>query len=116
MNMRNRNARNASRASSDFFSYLFFKDKEFEKKGIISGMQSTGFSVLIPEFGLEGFIEFESTSYGKQSNTIEQENKMRSVQIGRAQVRMFNWVWVKIQVKLKNFRKVIELTLLDDRD
>merc|ERR1740139_1135232 len=36
MNMRNRNARNASRASSDFFSYLFFKGKKLEKKGMVS--------------------------------------------------------------------------------
>lgn len=36
--MKNRNARNASRASSEFFSYLFFKDKEIQEDAIISGV------------------------------------------------------------------------------
>ena len=101
MNMRNRNARNASRASSDFFSYLFFKDKEFEKKGIISGVQSTGFTVLIPEFGLEGFIEFTSNTITNQSNENFNLNEEKIVKLGRVKIQMFNWVWVKIQVKLK---------------
>lgn len=114
--MRNRNARNASRASSDFFSYLFFKDKKFEKKGIISGVQSTGFSVLIPEFGLEGFIEFESIGVESQKNRQLDENSGDVVRVGDYEIQMFNWVWVRIQVKLKNFRKTIELSLLNDRN
>jgi exosome complex exonuclease DIS3/RRP44 len=113
MNMRNRNARNASRASSDFFSYLFFKDKEFEKKGIISGVQSTGFSVLIPEFGLEGFIEFASVAE-KMEKVLNNGNEV--VMLGKAKIQMFNWVWVKIQVKLKNYRKIIDLTLLSKKN
>jgi len=42
MNMRHRNARFASRASSDYFSYLFFKDKTLEEEGIITSIQSNG--------------------------------------------------------------------------
>jgi exosome complex exonuclease DIS3/RRP44 len=66
MNMRHRNARFASRASSDYHTYcivyLFFKNRALEGKdeeeGIITGILGKGFSVILPKYGLEGFIQF----------------------------------------------------------
>ena len=62
MNMRHRNARFASRASSDYHTYLFFKNRALEGKdeeeGIITVILGKGFSVILPKYGLEGFIQF----------------------------------------------------------
>jgi exosome complex exonuclease DIS3/RRP44 len=38
MNMRNRMARYASRASSDYHTYQFFKDRACTEKGIITSI------------------------------------------------------------------------------
>lgn len=113
MNMRNRNARNASRASSDFFSYLFFKDKVIKKNGMISGIQSTGFSVLIPEFGLEGFLEFDEEDLKANAQLMETEKQLSELVVNGKRLRIFEWVGVRIEVKLKSFRKVIVLNLLN---
>eukprot|EP00330_Aristerostoma_sp_ATCC50986_P011623 CAMPEP_0114602104 /NCGR_PEP_ID=MMETSP0125-20121206/24729_1 /TAXON_ID=485358 ORGANISM="Aristerostoma sp., Strain ATCC 50986" /NCGR_SAMPLE_ID=MMETSP0125 /ASSEMBLY_ACC=CAM_ASM_000245 /LENGTH=127 /DNA_ID=CAMNT_0001812011 /DNA_START=298 /DNA_END=681 /DNA_ORIENTATION=+ len=56
MNMRNRNARNAGRASSDYHTYLFFRGKNIEEPASITTISHNGFSVLIPRYGFEGFI------------------------------------------------------------
>lgn len=58
INQKNRNARNASRASSDYYTYLFFKDKLIKEKGIIFGLNESGFQVLVFKYGFEGFLEF----------------------------------------------------------
>lgn len=43
MNLRNRNARFASRASSDYNTYLFFKDKgDVECQAIVTSINKTG--------------------------------------------------------------------------
>lgn len=38
MNIKNRNARNASRASSEFYSYLFFKNKDLKESAIVASI------------------------------------------------------------------------------
>lgn len=58
MNFRNRNARFASRASSDYHTYLLFKEKEVEADGIITSISKVGYNVLLPRYGFEGMIYF----------------------------------------------------------
>lgn len=52
MNMRHRNARFASRASSDYNTYLFFKNRAAlgfnEEIAVITGIQNNGFTVILP--------------------------------------------------------------------
>ena len=59
MNYKNRNARYASMASNDYFTFLFFKDKNIIDKGIINGILSNGFTILVKKYGFEGLIEFD---------------------------------------------------------
>ena len=61
MNMRHRMARFASRASSDYTIYLFFKNmKEEERKcqGIITTVSRDSFTVMLPKYGLECSVKF----------------------------------------------------------
>lgn len=64
MNMRHRNARFASRASSDYNTYLFFRNRAKQgldvEDAVITGIQNKGFTVILPEYGLEGFIDFKN--------------------------------------------------------
>lgn len=53
MNMRNRMARYASRASSDYHTYQFFKDKEGAKeKGVIVEIAEAHLSIMLIKYGL----------------------------------------------------------------
>ena len=54
MNMRNRMARFASRASSDYHTYLFFKDRTMEESAVITNITMDGYSVMLDKYGLEG--------------------------------------------------------------
>ncbi len=43
INQKNWNARNASRSSSDYYTYLFFKDRVLNEKAIVFGLNESGF-------------------------------------------------------------------------
>lgn len=58
MNLKNRMARYAGRASSDYHTYLFFKNRAVTDSGLVSAITLTGFNVVLPKYGLEGIIKF----------------------------------------------------------
>ena len=92
MNMRHRNARMASRASSDYHTYLFFKNRALqgqnEEEGIVTGILGKGFSVILPKYGLEGFIEFSSEDV-KINKQLIREDKLNIVIYNNKNIRMF---------------------------
>jgi len=45
-------ARFASRASSDYHTYLFFKDRKLEERAIITAIGQEGYTVMLPKYGL----------------------------------------------------------------
>ena len=113
MNMRNRNARNASRASSEFFSYLFFKDKVFEEKGIISSLQNNGFSITIVKYGFEAFVEFSENDLVNNSNLESKGiNPMIKFFHEGKLLTLFDWVDASMSIKLVNYRKIVTVKIM----
>jgi exosome complex exonuclease DIS3/RRP44 len=114
LNMRNRNARNASRASSEFFSYLFFKDKVFEEDGIISSIQSNGFTVVISKYGFEGLIEFDDHDVLSNQKLLGTDDKrfLKFVYKGK-EYNLFSWLKVKLSMKLVNYRKIVSIEIFE---
>jgi exosome complex exonuclease DIS3/RRP44 len=53
MNMRNRMARYASRASSDYHTYQFFKDRDAPEKAIITQIDGESATLMLIKYGLE---------------------------------------------------------------
>ncbi|KAM3146946.1 hypothetical protein pb186bvf_001100 [Paramecium bursaria] len=103
MNMRHRYARFASRASSDYHTYLFFKNqKEQIQQAIITGITEKAVSVLLPRYGLEGFID-----------SVQNEDKI-SANIQGQNFRIFDYIKVKVEVELKNFHKKIHLQFVNE--
>lgn len=105
MNMRNRMARFASRASSDYHTYLFFKGKKMIEDAMITNIRNDGFSVIMPRYGLEGFIPLEEREREKE----EKEEFITKVRIKGKEFRIFDHIKVKIEVELKSFHKQINL-------
>lgn len=56
MNMRNRMARYASRASSDYHTYQFFKDRKNHEKAMITSINEDYMTVMLIKYGLESKI------------------------------------------------------------
>ena len=112
LNMRNRNARNASRASSEFFSYLFFKDKVFEEQGIISGIQSNGFTVVISKYGFEGMIEFdEQDMLQNQKNFGSEDARFLKFTYKGKEYQLFKWLNVRLSMRLVNYKKIVSIEI-----
>jgi len=106
--MRNRMARFASRASSDYHTYLFFKGKSLVEDAMITNIIANGFSVILPRYGLEGFIEFEKED--KEKNAVGDKEEFRTkVAVKGKEHRIFDHIKVKIEVELKSFHKQIHL-------
>ena len=116
MNMRNRNARNASRASSEFFSFLFFKNKSLVEDGIVSGIQSNGFTVVIAKYGFEGFIDFDEKDVMENQRILKQgekdDNLVKFNFKGKSYC-LFDWVKARIEVQLINYRKQVLIELIN---
>lgn len=53
MNMRNRMARYASRASSDYHTYQFFKNRDTPEKAIITQIEGETVTLMLTKYGLE---------------------------------------------------------------
>jgi exosome complex exonuclease DIS3/RRP44 len=52
MNMRNRMARYASRASSDYHTYQYFKEKNNLEKAIVTSIKEDCLVVMLIKYGL----------------------------------------------------------------
>jgi exosome complex exonuclease DIS3/RRP44 len=52
MNMRNRMARYASRASSDYHTYHYFKDRNCTEQAIITAIEEEHVTVMLVKYGL----------------------------------------------------------------
>jgi len=115
MNMRHRNARNASRASSDYYTYRFFKDRNVEDDAVINSIQNNGVSVIMPAYGLEGFVYFDEEDEKRNAVVFKQHfseaNKgpINEVTIRGDTHKIFDHVTVKITVEFKHFHKKISV-------
>jgi exosome complex exonuclease DIS3/RRP44 len=56
LNHRHRMAQQASRASVELYTNMFFKDKIQQEDGYVVRILKNGFSVLVPRYGIEGFV------------------------------------------------------------
>ena len=109
MNTRHRNARFASRASSDYYSFLFFKDKELSESAIICAIELNGISVMLPKYGFEGFAEFSDED--REANALMTQQQATKIVtdciVNGNRYKIFDRVNVLLSMKLKHFRKQI---------
>ncbi|KAJ1650843.1 exosome catalytic subunit dis3 [Dispira simplex] len=80
LNYRHRMAQQASRSSVELFTHMFFRHKKVLEEGHVIRVLKNGFSVLIPRYGIEGFVyastrgpeaqKQEILQYDPSSNTL----------------------------------------------
>ena len=77
MNMRHRMARFASRASSDYHTYLFFKDRKLKEQAIVTTIGQEGFTVMLPKYGLESTIKFSPEDRARNDELNKNESLLQ---------------------------------------
>lgn len=111
MNRRNRMARFAGRASSDYHMYLLFKNKTVVDKAIISVITKTTYSVILPKYGLESVTKFTPEELVQneklQSEKKAEDNIIMNVIIQGEEYKLFDYIKVKISVGMRNFHKQV---------
>ncbi|KAL4471595.1 hypothetical protein ABPG74_008488 [Tetrahymena malaccensis] len=116
MNMRNRMARFASRSSSDYNTYLFFKDKQIEEVAMVSSISKTGATVVVPRYGLEGQIKFNEKDLKENEKLLQELKQSQSLIIDFVvngnRHKLFDYLKVRVSVGMKNFHKQITLEYL----
>lgn len=121
MNMRHRNARFASRASSDYNIYLFFKGDKVEAEGYLTAITDTCLVILLAKYGIEGLLEFDAAE--KEINAKDKKEnppedgvfKEAKIKINGVMttVKIFDSFNVKVRVEMKHFHKSIRLSILN---
>ncbi|KAJ3105535.1 aconitate hydratase [Phlyctochytrium planicorne] len=63
LNYRNRMAQQAARSSVEIYTNLFFKGKTLDEEAYIVRVFRNGFAVLIPRYGVEGFVRVDQNAF-----------------------------------------------------
>ncbi|KAI8821472.1 uncharacterized protein EV422DRAFT_43764 [Fimicolochytrium jonesii] len=75
LNYRHRQAQQASRSSVELFTNLFFKDKTVREEAYVIRVMKNGFSVLIPKYGIEGYVYASPDDTSSPSTDVNKNNK-----------------------------------------
>ncbi|KAH0473925.1 MAG: uncharacterized protein KVP18_002374 [Porospora cf. gigantea A] len=102
---RHRNAQLCSRASTGFFTYLFFrKHGDRIDTGSVLQLKANGLEVLIPRYGIEGFVKLDD-----DWKYIEERKEFQHA--SGATLRAFSKVMVEISAVETHFRPSVVMTL-----
>jgi exosome complex exonuclease DIS3/RRP44 len=112
MNMRNRMARYASRASSDYHTYQFFKDRNATEKAIITSLSEDYLSVMLIKYGLESRLEFNEQEKEQVKELNKSKKFIKEAVIQGKQVALFDYLNVEVKVELHGFSKKMILKVL----
>ncbi|KAJ1921532.1 exosome catalytic subunit dis3 [Mycoemilia scoparia] len=124
LNHRHRMAQQAGRSSVELFTNLFFKGKTVIEDGYVTQILQNGFSVLIPQYGIEGIVyttdkDAKNTStpilkYNSDTNRLESATSPDS-----AVIYLFQKVKVLLEVddqpvsaNVSSMRRKLHLRLL----
>jgi exosome complex exonuclease DIS3/RRP44 len=112
LNAKNRNARNADRASTEFHIYLFFKANGAQvSEGVVTEVVKDGLRVVVEEYGCEGFVDLPENDWvffqDLQKVSGRPLSKFEGVEVG-----LFDRVVVKIEADPDDARqRALKFTL-----
>ena len=106
-------ARYASRASSDYHTYQFFKDKQGNKeRGTIVEIAETHISIMLIKYGLECKYQFSPEDAQKTVDRNKGKGVFNKCYILGKQKDLFGYVDVSVNVEMQGFHKKISINIL----
>lgn len=112
MNLRNRMARYASRASSDYHTYMFFKDRKNTEKAIITAITEDSLTLMLIKYGLESKIAFSESEKKRVGELNSGRGVLTEAEAGGKVRKLFEYLEVEVQVELRGFHKVMEMRIV----
>ena len=110
MNRKNRMAALANRASSDFFTYKLFKEKEnLIERAMVLKISPAGVHIIILKYGIEGLLE---RIEGEVDIELDPENE-KAVINNEIEVRTFTHCKVKIVSQMIDYRRSMALKFIE---
>lgn len=114
MNLRNRKARNASRASSDYHIYQFFKSKEgVNEKGMITSINENFLKIMLIKYGLECSLNLSEEDSIKTVTMNKGTGVFLMCFVEGRERRLFDYVNVQVKVTMDGFHKKTSIYIID---
>ncbi|KAJ1543941.1 hypothetical protein HK096_007988 [Nowakowskiella sp. JEL0078] len=90
----------ASRSSIELFTHMFFRNKIEQLDGYVIRILKNGFSVLVPQYGIEGFVYASATPDSPSPFLFDPAtNRLRAVGSSNVVVRLFDRVVVQVSIE-----------------
>ena len=83
LNHRPRMAQQASRSSIELYTNLFFKGKTVKEDGYVTQILQNGFSVLIPQYGIEGIVYTRDKDSKESASPLKYNPEANRLRIGQ---------------------------------
>lgn len=113
MNLRNRMARYASRASSDYHTYQFFKDREREKEqGVITSINESSATIMLVKYGLECKYEFSPEEAQQTVEVNKGQGMYNQCVFNGKKFNLFDYADVTVAVEMHGFHKKININVI----
>ena len=114
LNERHSSAKDAERASVELFSTIFFKGEPRVEKAFVMQVKPTGLSVLIPKYGIEGWVwasdgDQSPFAFDEATNVLSAPRPDGSTHTLRA----MDAVMVRISVEPNRLRPRVNIELVD---
>lgn len=98
MNMRNRMARYASRASSDYHTYQFFKDRDNPEQAIFTQIDAENATLMLKKYGLESKLILSAEDAESTKKLNQGQGIFTKVSIAGKVYNFFDYVDVIVKV------------------
>ncbi|KAJ3125164.1 exosome catalytic subunit dis3 [Nowakowskiella sp. JEL0407] len=99
LNFRHRMAQMASRSSVELYTHLFFRNKVEELDGYVIRILKNGFSVLVPKYGIEGFVYSSLDSNTESPFTFDPvKNRLTAGNQESITINLFDKVVVQVSI------------------
>eukprot|EP00730_Choanoeca_flexa_P007158 TRINITY_DN12289_c0_g2_i1.p1 TRINITY_DN12289_c0_g2~~TRINITY_DN12289_c0_g2_i1.p1 ORF type:complete len:726 (+),score=172.14 TRINITY_DN12289_c0_g2_i1:2-2179(+) len=109
LNIRNRMAQYASRASLELHTCIFFRGRVLQREGYITRVRKNAVQVLVPAFGLEGPVYLDVAQEGKTAPQLEYDTEAMTLTATAegetTLLRVFDRVIVQIEVDSSNVQQ-----------
>jgi exoribonuclease R len=105
-------ARYASRASSDYHTYQFFKGKNTIERGIVTAIDEDSVTIMLIKYGLESRIKLSAKDMVESKGLNIEGGIACRVNIEGRVLSLFEYVDVEVRVELVGFHKLINLRIV----
>jgi exosome complex exonuclease DIS3/RRP44 len=99
INHRHRMAQQASRASTELYTVIFFKGKVVREHAYITRVKANAFICIVPRYGIEGIV-YVADKRGNTPFVFNDDDQ--SLTKGDVRLRMFDKISVQISVDMTN--------------